>query len=369
MIWNPLNHPLIQDGYLISPDGCIRYKDIDESMSYTAEYHSSNGYDYAIFINKDNKPQLFPIDEIVSMVYIPIPDNLKDKQLTIKHINGNNRDISLENMIWVEDIEIWKDITYPGVKPGVYEVSNHGRIRNKTRCTLVKIRILLNYCYVALMSSYSDGSKNFRLHRLVAWEFVDGKNINLEVNHIDLSKRNQYYKNLEWIDRKHNEVHYYMHIKRKIKEPKPHVRLVDADVQDAVRDELLDPANNGSTRIVYEKLKNRFPFITHSIVVNIKHNYSKSYRLSNRYDVSTLVFQKAKRVFQNRFPDEGIDDVIEELLKPENGGSPTRVYNKLKNKYPNVSIDIIKDIKRKRPYYLNRNTKYNLEEINFPKYR
>lgn len=79
MIWKQLKHPVIEDNYLISPFGDIRQKGIDESLAYSSSYHSSNGYDYAQFVIKEefrinrNPVRLFPIDEIVSMVYIPIP--------------------------------------------------------------------------------------------------------------------------------------------------------------------------------------------------------------------------------------------------------------------------------------------------------
>ena len=120
MIFKQLIHPVIEDGYIISPDGCIKCDGYD-SNCYTADYHSSNGYDYARFIIKkehriNNNPiRLFPIDEIVALVYLPIPEELENKPRTIRHINGDTRDISLDNMEWVEDVEIWKPCVYPGI--------------------------------------------------------------------------------------------------------------------------------------------------------------------------------------------------------------------------------------------------------------
>lgn len=202
MEWNPLHHPDIIDGYDISPYGDIRYN--KSNLTYKATYHSSNGYDYALFINKDNDKQLFPIDEIIAMVYIPVPHELCGKRLTVKHINGDNRDISLSNLEWIEDIEIWKTCTYPGVKPDTYEVSNHGNVRNIIT-DKYKTRGLNHYGY---FRTIIDG-KEILVHRLVAWEFCQhDKGFNdKHVNHIDGIKTKNTFKNLEVITNQDNTKH------------------------------------------------------------------------------------------------------------------------------------------------------------------
>ena len=366
--FNPLHHPNIKEGYLISPYGDIKFKDIDES--HKPSYHSSNGYDYAIFITNEDKTQLFPIDEIIGMVYIPIPNELFGKKITIKHIDGDTRNISLDNMEWIEDIEIWKVVTYPGVKPNTYEVSNHGRIRNIKTGHILTTRIYLNYAYHNLMNSYTHGShsSNFRTHRIVAYSFVPNPNILLEVNHIDMIKTNNHYRNLEWIDRQSNELHYYLSKPKKFKDKKIHERLVDATVQDSIRDELLSPDNMGSILTVYHKLKETYPFITPNIITGVKSNL-KSYRLTNKYDVNMIKYPKSKHITFNRLSDENIDIIIEELLKPENHGSPKKVFEKLRDSVDRISYDIVKDIKRKRSTYVKYSKKYNLNEIVFPEYK
>lgn len=51
------------------------------------------------------------------------------------------------------------------------------------------------------------GNKNrtaVKVHRIVAELFVYGKESGLEVNHIDFNRKNNYYKNLEWVTHKEN---------------------------------------------------------------------------------------------------------------------------------------------------------------------
>ena len=207
LIWRPLCHPSIQDGYVISQYGDIKQSSLTDDKSYKASYHSSNGYDYAIFMNKDMKPQLFPIDEILAIVYIPIPIELKNKPVTVHHINGNNRDNDLGNLEWIEDIEEWRDITYPGVKPGMYEVSSWGKVRNKDTGHLLGFN---RKGYISCQLIKLDNVKQVYFeHRLVAYEFcvkdIDFASSN--INHIDGVKSHNRYKNLEVVTPMENNHH------------------------------------------------------------------------------------------------------------------------------------------------------------------
>jgi hypothetical protein len=213
MIWNPLQHPYIVDGYDISPYGDIRYN--KSNLTYKATYHSSNGYDYAPFIlndpgsNSKNKIRLFPIDEIIAMVYIPVPHELCGKRLTVKHINGDNRDISLSNLEWIEDIEIWKTCTYPGVKPNTYEVSNHGNVRN-----IITGKILNGWhdhhgYHIIGLQGHNEVIQ-CGVHRFVSYEFVSIETYQTdiyEVNHIDSVQFHNHYKNLEVVTHVENMNH------------------------------------------------------------------------------------------------------------------------------------------------------------------
>ena len=119
LMWKPVNHPDILPGYLVSPEGYIKANGVkDEDVITSPSYQSTNGYDFMSLINKDGRVQLFPIDDIIAMAYIPIPISLKDKPLKILHINGNTRDISLNNLQWTEDIEENGEYVHtPGLNP------------------------------------------------------------------------------------------------------------------------------------------------------------------------------------------------------------------------------------------------------------
>lgn len=110
--------------------------------------------------------------------------------------------------------ETWVAIT--GYE-GRYEVSNLGRVRRtdrirKTPCrgkdATIRGRILSQraqkngYLCVDL---FKDGkAKTFRVHRLVAFAFVENPNGYDEVNHIDEDKTNNAASNLEWCTRSYN---------------------------------------------------------------------------------------------------------------------------------------------------------------------
>lgn len=105
-----------------------------------------------------------------------------------------------------ENIEIWKPIK--GFE-GFYEVSSFGRIKSlesgrwKNREKILKpAKHKFGYLYVILCK---DGiRKNFRVHRLVAENFILNP-LNLpQVNHKDEVKTNNCVENLEWCDAKYN---------------------------------------------------------------------------------------------------------------------------------------------------------------------
>ena len=106
--------------------------------------------------------------------------------------------------------EEFKFITYHSVKKDSYEISNYGRIYSKITNKYLKSYIdSKGYMRVQLMKSDGKTSKNFKVHRLVAWEFCyDAYRYNrTEVNHKDSNRQNNYYENLEWSTSKENTNH------------------------------------------------------------------------------------------------------------------------------------------------------------------
>lgn len=103
--------------------------------------------------------------------------------------------------------EIWKDI-YDF--PDKYEVSNYGRIRNKITNHIYKNTNKKGDYFVIIL--YDEKNKrSTRIHREVAKAFIPNPNNYKEVNHKDGNKQNNCVDNLEWCDRKQNQLHALKH--------------------------------------------------------------------------------------------------------------------------------------------------------------
>lgn len=99
-------------------------------------------------------------------------------------------------------MEIWLPIEdYPN-----YEVSSEGRVRNIKAGKILKQQINHNG-YNCLTLRKDKVQYNARVHRLVADAFYDGDHRDLDVNHIDGNKTNNFIGNLEWCTRKENVQH------------------------------------------------------------------------------------------------------------------------------------------------------------------
>lgn len=120
--------------------------------------------------------------------------------------------------------EIWKNIL--GYE-GYYMVSNTGKIKSLSRkvshsfsgTITMKERIMKpkrnknGYMEVNLIKD--SKRKTFKVHRLVAINFLDNNYNKKEVNHIDGDKTNNLINNLEWVTPSENQIHSYSVLKRK----------------------------------------------------------------------------------------------------------------------------------------------------------
>lgn len=113
--------------------------------------------------------------------------------------------------------EIWKDVV--GYE-GIYEISNHGRIRtHKDKTTYTEKRGVRHWKQRYLKDKTPNGRdvrvalwkngkcKDFLVHRLVAFAFipvVKGKEC---INHIDGNPKNNNVENLEWCNHLENNRH------------------------------------------------------------------------------------------------------------------------------------------------------------------
>ena len=95
-------------------------------------------------------------------------------------------------------MEKWKTISYEDA----YEVSNKGRVRNKSSKHIKSLRFD-RYGYVRV-TLYPSG-KTYTIHRLVAKAFLEGEGE--QVNHINGDKTDNSVGNLEWCSASHNARH------------------------------------------------------------------------------------------------------------------------------------------------------------------
>ena len=112
-------------------------------------------------------------------------------------------------------MEIWKDISN---YENLYQVSNLGRVRSithtrkngreKNHVCISKGKMLTpgkdNSGYMVVVLSKNGKTKSYRVHRLVAQEFLENKNNFKCINHKDENKANNKADNLEWCNHKYN---------------------------------------------------------------------------------------------------------------------------------------------------------------------
>lgn len=102
--------------------------------------------------------------------------------------------------------EIWKDVI--GWE-GIYQISNYGRLKSfkvQPEGYILK-QTDKNGWYFTVNLQKGDRFETKKIHRLVAFYFVDNPKNKPHVNHKDLNKQNNHYKNLEWVTQKDNNRH------------------------------------------------------------------------------------------------------------------------------------------------------------------
>ena len=325
--WKPVNHPDILSGYLISPQGYIKASGIDDKDAITSpSYHSTNGYDFMLLNNKDMKLQLFPLDDIIAYAYIPIPESLKDKPIKVLHINGDTRDISLDNLQWVEDIEEWRDISLPFTISKGYKISSWGRVMN--------MRNEIITCgtgessYKCLWLRRADGTRRtFPIHRIeaVVFNMISDYYVRKHINHIDGDKTNDYLKNIEAVSPSQNLKHAYMTgLRQSINDDEKHI----------IKKQLI--RFDGSIVKAYNHIIENNMIDSSKLSKNIIQNI-KSEMVSDGISFKITLKRKINAKLFN---------LISELLI-QHDGNCNKVLQSINNDYPNITIGNIDSVRRK----------------------
>lgn len=196
---------------LIYKDADFHIYDIDENCVIREngviipddhiKYHSTNGYDYVMLKNVHGQYRMYQLDNVVYNSFNP---TTIFEHFRCIHIDGNLRNNNLYNLEQINDVEIWRDVTYPGIEPNVYEISTYGNLRNKG--SNVFIRTYDRKGYVGASIKSFNKWIHVSIHRLVAHEFIGDTN-KYVVNHIDTDTTNNYWLNLELVTVKENTNH------------------------------------------------------------------------------------------------------------------------------------------------------------------
>lgn len=111
---------------------------------------------------------------------------------------------------WLQD-EIWKPVITPYYNyTGLYSVSNFGRIwAVRKKCIMKQYTTWNGRLEVGL--SNPEFIKRERVHRLVAYVFIENLNNLPQINHIDGNTKNNNVNNLEWVTHSENMLHAYKH--------------------------------------------------------------------------------------------------------------------------------------------------------------
>lgn len=95
-------------------------------------------------------------------------------------------------------MEIWKQTECDN-----YEVSNHGRVRNKITGRIMKPAMTYKG-YLKAQIRQDGKQRGFFIHRLVAKAFLPNPDNLPQVDHLDNDKTNNHVENLEWVTGEEN---------------------------------------------------------------------------------------------------------------------------------------------------------------------
>lgn len=283
-VWKQLNHYLIADGYQLSTYGRIRYKDNDP---YEPEYHSTNGYDYSLFVLKKEfhengmTSRLFPIDDLIGLTFLTSSTTLRDVRVKINHIDGNNRNNNLYNLEWIEDKEEWRPliaevITKEGdvarVPKDEYMISSWCRIYSLKNETFLMPHLDDGYVKIALPFIIDRTGarirKNTKIHRMMGMTFDLPKPDDKHdcINHINGNRQDNSIKNLEWVTYQQNVKHAFMTGLEINPKGQAHPRAKFTNHQRECIYEILKTMKHVQPKVLTKIIAERLPNISHDDV-------------------------------------------------------------------------------------------------------
>jgi len=98
--------------------------------------------------------------------------------------------------------ETWKEIN----NFSKYEISNYGNLKNKDTQKILQPSIKSGYLCTSL-TDYNGNRKQFKIHRLVALNFIPNHENKETVNHINHNRLDNHINNLEWMTTREQNNH------------------------------------------------------------------------------------------------------------------------------------------------------------------
>lgn len=127
-------------------------------------------------------------------------------------MNLSTEDLNIINEVMHSQLYYYVDeeyryITYPRVRPFTYIIGSYGNVISLIGKCLMSPFDRKGYDAVSLVSDEPGVRYKVSIHRLVAWEFLEGYNEDNVVNHIDSNTHNNHVSNLEWCTQSQNVYH------------------------------------------------------------------------------------------------------------------------------------------------------------------
>lgn len=137
--------------------------------------------------------------------FMEIMDNLQYHGISCESITKEKQNFLDTYPELYGNNEVWKDIK--GFE-GIYQVSNYGRIKSIVKYNKLMKSALDKSGYLKIcLTDFKHKKHTFKVHRLVAENFLENEIGKEQVNHIDGNKKNNKVENLEWCTQSENMQH------------------------------------------------------------------------------------------------------------------------------------------------------------------
>lgn len=153
--------------------------------------------------------------QMVAQAFVPNPHGYN----MIYHKDGNKLNCRADNLEWGKPPKKFHESVIQGESERdyilrVYDITTDGRIfRKSDGRELIASVGKKGYKSIRLkvfgFSSYSDGRKAYKVHRLVAMKYLSDYSESLQVNHINGDKQDNRVENLEMVTNQENVLHAY----------------------------------------------------------------------------------------------------------------------------------------------------------------